>query len=106
MVCLQLCIQDGDTIVVMATEMQQAELMRARDKASKAKRPPPSLEEKECEGYWREYLTKGARGPSFALSTLRYPFVWRKVVLNGYSSTYLAMGLANDRAGTRYPPEH
>ena len=24
----------------------------------------------------------------------------------GYSSTYLAMGLANVRAGTRYPPEH
>ena len=24
----------------------------------------------------------------------------------GYSSTYLAMGFANVRAGTRYPPEH
>ena len=24
----------------------------------------------------------------------------------GYSSTYLAMGCANVRAGTRYPPEH
>ena len=24
----------------------------------------------------------------------------------GYSSTYLAMGFANIRAGTRYPPEH
>ena len=25
---------------------------------------------------------------------------------NGYSSTYLAMGFAYVRAGTRYPPEH
>ena len=25
---------------------------------------------------------------------------------NGYSSTYLAMGFAHVRAGTRYPPEH
>ena len=24
----------------------------------------------------------------------------------GYSSTYVAMGFANVRAGTRYPPEH
>ena len=49
-------------------------------------------------------------GSSFALSTLRYPFVWRKWVLNGYSSTRvslwdslmfgrLAMGFANVRAG-------
>ena len=51
-------------------------------------------------------------GPSFALSTLRYPFVWMKGVLNGYSSTRvslwdslmfgrLAMGFANVRVGTR-----
>ena len=47
-----------------------------------------------------------------ALSTRRYPFVWGKGVLNGYSSTRvslwdslmfgrLAMGFANVRAGTR-----
>ena len=51
-------------------------------------------------------------GPSFALGTRRYPFVWRQGVLNGYSSTRvslwdslvfgrLAMGFANVRAGTR-----
>ena len=45
-------------------------------------------------------------------STRRYPFVWRKGVLSGYSSTRislwdslmfgrLAMGFANVRAGTR-----
>ena len=35
-------------------------------------------------------------------STRRYPFVWRKGLLNGYSSTRrLAMGLANVRA-SRY----
>ena len=52
------------------------------------------------------------QGPSFALSTLRYPFAWRKGVLNGCSSTRvslwdslmfgrLAMGFTNVRAGTR-----
>ena len=51
-------------------------------------------------------------GPSFALGTRRYPFVWRKGVLNGYSRTRvslkdslmfgrLTMGFANVRAGTR-----
>ena len=51
-------------------------------------------------------------GPSSRPSTRRYPFVWRKGVLNGYSSTRvslwdslmfgrLAMGFANVRAGTR-----
>ena len=30
-------------------------------------------------------------GPSFALSTRRYPFVWRKGVLNGYSSTRVSL---------------
>ena len=51
-------------------------------------------------------------GPSFALSTLRCPFVWMKGVLNGYSSTRvslldslmfgrLAMGFATVRA-SRY----
>ena len=54
-------------------------------------------------------------GPSFALSTLRYPFVWGKGVLNGYSSKCvslwdslmfgrLAMGFANVRAGTQKTP--
>ena len=32
--------------------------------------------------------------------------VRRRAHTNGYSSTYLAMGFANVRAGTRYPPEH
>ena len=52
------------------------------------------------------------RGPSSALSTRRYPFVWVTGVINGYSSTRvslwdsrvfgrLAMGFANVRAGTR-----
>ena len=52
------------------------------------------------------------RGPSFALSTLRYTFVWGKGVINRYSSTRvslwdslmfgrLAMGFANVRA-SRY----
>ena len=40
-------------------------------------------------------------GPSSALSTRRYPFVWRKGVLNGYSSTRVAVGFANVRA-SRY----
>ena len=32
-------------------------------------------------------------GPSFALTgnTLRYPFVWRKGALNGYSSTRVSL---------------
>ena len=63
--------------------------------------------------YLIELLRKGEdRGPSSALSTRRYPFVWRKGVLNGYSSTRvslwdslmlgrLAMGFAHVRAGTR-----
>ena len=35
-------------------------------------------------------------------------FVARSTPFNtkGYSSTHLAMGFANVRAGTRYPPEH
>ena len=33
-----------------------------------------------------------AAGPSFALSTLRYPFVWINGVLNGYSSTNTGAG--------------
>ena len=32
-----------------------------------------------------------ALGPSFALSTLRYPFVWLKGVRNGYSSTRVSL---------------
>ena len=32
-----------------------------------------------------------APGPSFALSTLKYPFVWRKGVLNGYSGTGVSL---------------
>ena len=39
--------------------------------------------------------TELLRGPSSAPSNTK-----------GYSSTYLAMGFANVRAGTRYPPEH
>ena len=35
--------------------------------------------------------TPGVLGPSFALSTLRYPFVWMKGVLNGYSSTRVSL---------------
>ena len=64
-------------------------------------------------GGWRGVDAGGAgAGPSSALSTLRYPFVWMKGVLNGYSSTRvslwdslmfgrLAMGFADVRAGTR-----
>ena len=32
--------------------------------------------------------------------------VRKPVNTKGYSSTYLAMGFANVRAGTWYPPEH
>ena len=61
---------------------------------------------------WAADVKSNAHGPSFALSTLEYPFVWVNGVLNGYSSTRvslwdslmfgrLAMRFANVRAGTR-----
>ena len=36
-------------------------------------------------------LDRQDHGPSFALSTRRYPFVWVKGVLNGYSSTRVSL---------------
>ena len=39
---------------------------------------------------WR-YLSQHNPGPSSALSTRRYPFVWGKGVLNGYSSTRVSL---------------